>query len=200
MTRIVRRYTEKQYACLPDLLLKTIGCLLIVIVLSACSHSDNDSDIAADMEFDACALLSEAGPAVILGGPVGDADHTQNDRLQKMKPAGVKMSHCGFSLAKSGSYKSVTLLIKYVDNYKNPQTAKAFIDTKQLDFGDFKFEPHEVPDLGDVAVWINSPGSAQLWVFWKKHYRMSISITDIEDDAAALQWARAAALIVLHKL
>jgi hypothetical protein len=177
-----------------------IGCLLIIIVLVGCSKSDDNTEVSANKEFDACALLAEADPQSILGEPVGDADRTQHDRLQKAKAPGVTISQCSFYSAKGSSYKSLNLLIKYIDKYENPKTAKAFLDTQQLDFGDFKFEPHEISDLGDVAVSLESSGTFQLWVFWKKNYQMNVSINEVEDNNMALKGSKKVAQIVLNKL
>lgn len=200
MGTITSRDPGKKYDRIPSQLVIMIGCLLIGIVLVGCNKSDNDADISANAGFDACALLAEADPQSILGEPIGDADRTQHDMFQKVKPPGVTISHCSFSPAKSSGFKSVSLLIKHIDKYENPKTARAFIDTQQLDFGDFKFESYEVPDLGDVAVRLESPDTFQLWVFWKKHYQMNVSILEIEDNNVALQGARKIAQIVLNKL
>ena len=200
MRKTIFRDPGNKYIHFPGQLVVMIGYLLMITILVGCSKSNDTAEVSANIEFDACALLTEADPESILGEPVGDADRAQHDRLQKVKSPGVTISHCSFYPATGSSFKSVNLLIKYIDKHENPKTANAFIDTQKLDFGDFKFEPHEISNLGDVAVSLESPGTFQLWVFWKKHYQMNVSINELEDNDVALQGSRKIAQIVMNKL
>ena len=150
--------------------------------------------LAAETNLDACSLLKESNPESVLGEPVGEALP-----LLQQSNADVIVSQCSYS-AKSSLYKSISLLVKYVYKFENPKNSKAFVESQQLDFGDFKFEPHEVTGLGDVAVSLAAPGTFQLWVFWKKHYQMSVVLDGFDDRNEALKRTKEVARIVLNKL
>jgi len=174
--------------------LPPVGLLLIAMAFTMLSCGSGKDGQTGNVELDACALLSELNPAEILGDPVGEPHSVLNQH-----DADMAVSQCSVSVTGT-SYKSISLLLKYYRKFDNPKTAKDFLGTQNLNYAGVKFTPHEISGLGDVAVSLTSPGGFQLWVFWKKHYRMNISLTEIGDENLALQKARAAALVVMSKL
>lgn len=177
----------------PRLMLLT-GLLLITAVFITLNCGAGKEEQTGSVELDACVLLSEINPAVIMGEPVGEPHST----LQQ-HDADMAVSQCGVS-ARDSYLKTMSLLVKYYRKYDNPKTAKDFISTQEVDYGDFKLTAQEVPGLGDVAVSLSGPGSFQVWVFWKKHYRMNISLTEFGDQALALEKTRIVARYVIDKL
>jgi len=171
-----------------------VGLLLVAMAFTMFSCGSGKGGQTGSVELDACALLSELNPAEILGEPVGEPHST----LQQ-HGADMAVSQCGVSVTGS-SYKSISLLLKYYRKFDNPKTAKDFLGSQDLNYAGVKFKPHEVSGLGDVAVSLSSPGSFQLWVFWKKHYRMDISLTEFGDQDVALEKARAVVQYVMSKL
>jgi len=178
---------------LPPLTLAT-GLLLIAPALTTLNCGSDKEKQTGSVELDACALLAEINPAEILGEPV-EAAHS----ILQQHDADSAVSMCGVS-AKGSGLKSVSLLVKYYRNSENPKTAEAFVGTKQLDYGGEKLTPKEISGLGDMAVSLQGSGVFQLWVFWKKHYRMSISLTEFDDQALASEKARLIARHVMDKL
>ena len=163
--------------------------LMVSTLNVGCSSGDNGPKAGA---IDACALLKEVHPEVLLGEPVG----TGNKSIDQHDASGI-VSLCGYT-AKSDWKKTVSLLVKYYPEYTNPETAKAFLERQ--DFGEFKVTSREIPDLGDVAVALSDANSLQLRVFWKKHYQMSVVFTEPGDNTETLNKARSVAESVIDKL
>jgi len=174
---------------------KSVLCFLFVtfaLWLAGCGSSQEENK--GSVKLDACAMLSELNPAEILGEPVGEQHSTLNQHDSDMA-----VSQCSVSVT-GASYKSISLLLKYYRKFDNPKSARDFLGSQELNYAGVKFTPHEVSDLGDVAVSLSTPGGFQLWVFWKKHYRMNISLTEFGDQDLALEKARAVARMVMSKL
>ncbi|MFQ5706965.1 MAG: hypothetical protein ACE5HO_05910 [bacterium] len=157
-----------------------------------CGSSQDENK--GSVELDACSLLAAANPESILGEPVGEPHST----LQQ-HDADMAVSRCGVA-AQSSYLRTLSLQVNYYRKYDNPKTVNDFLGSQNLNYAGVKFTPHEVSGLGDLAVSLSSPGSFQLWVFWKKHYRMNISLTEFGDQALALEKARAVAQQVMSKL
>lgn len=179
----------KHFAHLPP-----VGLLLVAVAFAVLGCGSGKDEQTGSVELNACAILSELHPAEILGEPAGEPHSVLNQH-----DADMAVSQCSVSVT-SASYKSLSLLLKYYRKFDNPETAKDFLGSQNLEYAGVKFTPHEISGLGDVAVSLSSPGGFQLWVFWKKHYRMNISLTEFDDSSVALEIAQSVAEKVMEKL
>ncbi len=170
--------------------LSVVG-LLAIGLIAGCDSGEDGSKKAA--VIDACALLKQANPEALLGGPVDEGKE-----LIHRQDAEATVSMCGYSARGPGN-KSVSLQVMYTPKQSNPKTASSALQGQ--DFGSVGLEtPTEVLGIGDVALSSSMPGAVVLQVFWKKHYRMKVSLSGLDDPAQVLEKAKIVARHVMEKL
>ncbi len=180
--------TQKMQTTL-SLLFPFITAMILFALITGCGSNGGPKGGA----IDACALLAEADPAALLGGPVD-----KGKELIHRQDAEATISMCSYS-ARGPGYKSVSLHVMYAANHNNSKTAAEYLEGK--DFGSVGMKkPTEVHGLGDVALSSSMPGGFMLQVFWKKHYRMKVSFTGLGDNARTLEKAESVARLVMKKL
>jgi len=164
--------------------------LLALILLTGCGAGGEEPKAKA---IDACALLQQAKPAVLLGGAVGEG----RERVHR-QDAEATVSMCSYAATGPG-FKSVSLQVMFTPKQTNPGNAADFLKGKDFTSVGLK-PPAEVHGLGDVALSSSMPGAVVLQVFWHQHYRMKVSLSGLDNPDQALEKARTVARFVMKKL
>lgn len=139
---------------------------------------------------DACTLLTAADAQAALGEPVGPP------RNEPRPSSGGEVSACKYRSTQGSalSAKSVTLTVHYADSDISGSDAGMADSLKSAGMKNV----HAVSGVGDAAVWASNTSMGrpmgELTVRKGKSVMLTIIITGMSDDAAALEHAKALAL------
>ena len=171
---------------------------LIVVLVSCGGESGDTASKAAPLqpaEFNACDLLSAADAGRLMGEPVTKSDNTVQ--------VSNSVSQCVHTF--SEPRERLTLLIRHSKAGITPlsraqEAEKQRSQTDDPVGGEMMAEVIEagedIEGIGDLAYAFDLAG-INLWVFWGQNYQMTVTVSGVDDSAAALDIAKEAAQIVI---
>lgn len=171
----------------------------LIVVLASCSGESGDtvSKVAPlkPAEFNACDLLSAADAGRLMNEPVTKSDNTVQ--------VSNSVSQCVHTF--SEPRERLTLLIRH-SGAGIPPLSRAQEAEKQRNqaddsnAGDWLAAAIEagqdIDGVGELAYTFEL-GGFQLWAFWGKNYYLTVTVSGVDDSAAALDIAKESAQIVI---